>query len=361
MVTRRQFLAQSAGLLAAPSMGVGATREVVDVLGNVVRLNAVPRRIVLLDATDFYFMAALLPDPAERIVGWASAARLDLGAQSWLLGDGFPEVGKISPGSVSVEAILSLNPDLVVASAYMMPEGAVLKRHLDSIGIPVAWTSDYEHDFGPAEKFHRAVSFWGAVLDQGDARVAELTALGMSQFEALKARPATGDLPRVYMEIMTTYDSCCWAAGRSFWGDLFALAGGDLIAESDGWGAQLSTEGLMARNPEVYIATGGNFALGLQPGIAPGLDPDEGRAGLRQAAQRPALRDTDAVRNGRVHGIWSGLISSPLFLPVLAERLAKWLHPAHFADLDPTATLAALNACFPKPLPDPMWLSIGDE
>ncbi|TNJ43299.1 ABC transporter substrate-binding protein [Phaeobacter sp. B1627] len=359
MVSRRRFLAHGAALLCAPSLARAGGREVVDVLGNVVRLKAAPQRILLLDASDYYMMAALLPDPGGRIVGWASAARLDLGAQAERLGAVFPEVGGISPDTVSVEAILGLEPDLVVTSAYMSPQTATLAQHLENAGIPVAWSGDYGQSMGPQEKLQRSLGFWGELLDQ-QARAGELRDQSMARFDALTAAPAPGPLPRVYMEIMTTYDSCCWAAGRAFWGDLFQLAGGDLLAGSDGWGAQLSPEGLLGLNPEVYIATGGNFAPGLQPAIGPGLDPEQGRSGLRKAADRQGLRNSDAVVQGRIHGIWSGLISSPLFGPLLAECLAKWLHPEHFRELDPVMTLAALNRYFPAPLPGPLWASLGE-
>lgn len=358
MVSRRHLLAQGAALLMLPRQSWGSERVVVDVLGHEVALPAPPRRIVLLDGSDLYSVAALMPDPAQRVVGWASAARLDLGAAAGLMGPGFPEVGQIAPDSVSVEAILALKPDLVVASAYMLPpEGSKVAWHLARSGIPVAWTSGYDHALGPQEQLRRAMRFWGAVLGQ-EARAAALAAWGAARFARLAGRPAPGRLPRVYMEVMTTYDSCCWAAGRSFWGNLFALAGGDLLTGSDGWSHQFSAEGLMALNPEVYVATGGNFAPGLQPGIAPGLNPEAGRAGLQKAAARQGLAYTDAVRLGRVHGIWSGLISSPLLVVVLVECLARWLHPEHFSDVDAAATLAEVNAYFPTPLPGPMWLSI---
>lgn len=360
MVTRRTFLVQSAGLIAAPAIGFGATPQVVDVLGNQVPLAQPPQRIVLLDATDLYAVAALIPDASERIVGWASAARLDLGAEAWRLGDGFADVGGISPDTVSIEAILKLEPDLVISSAYMLPpQGSVLQQQLEAAGIPVAWSSEYNHAFGPQEKLQRAMSFWGALF-QEEERARTLAAIGTRRFSQLSAAPKPQVLPRVYMEIMTTYDSCCWAAGQSFWGPLFSLVGGDLIAGSDGWGAQLSEEGLLTIDPEVYVATGGNFSAALQPQIAPGRDIKLGQQGLSKAADRRALRHTKAVLNGRVHGIWSGLISSPVLVPILADALASWLHPEVFPDVDPTKTLAKINRYFAQPLPGPMWMSLGD-
>ncbi|ARC90661.1 hypothetical protein [Rhodovulum sp. MB263] len=360
MVGRRAVLIGAAAALAAPRLArARAGIEARDVLGNRLALPAPPERIVLLDATDLISMAALIPEPGARLAGWASVPRLDLGRADWLAPAGLPVVGKLSPDTVSAEGILALSPDLVVASAYMLPPGgSVLEGVLRAAGIPLAWTGGHDRALPPGETLERTMGFWGAVLEQpGAAR--DLAASGRARLAAVRAAAAaSGSRPRTYMEIMSTYDTCCWAAGHAFWGGLFGLAGGQLLEGSEGWGAKLGPEGLIAFDPEVYIATGGSFAPELQPGIAPGLDPDQGRAGLVRAAARPALKDSTATRRGRVHGIWSGLATAPLMAPVLAECLGRWLHPETGAGLDPGRTLAALNARFARPLPGPLWLSL---
>ncbi|WP_172295456.1 ABC transporter substrate-binding protein [Pseudoruegeria sp. HB172150] len=362
MVTRRRLLVAGAAFLAAPAVVRAGDVEAVDVLGNRIALAAPPRRIVLLDATDLYSIAALVPNPTELIVGWSSVARLDLGKSGVLPKLDIPEVGKLSADTVSVEGILALDPDLVVASAYMLPPdgGSKLAQHLQAAGIPVAWTSGHDLALPPDQSLTRAMAFWGAVLGQ-TARAEQVAELGLSRFDAVRTCAAVGPKPRVYMEIMSTFDDCCWAAGSAFWGDLFDMAGGTLLAGSDGWGGQLSEEGLISLEPEVYVATGGSFAPDRQPGIGPGLDPAKGREGLRRAASRAALKVSPAVLNGRVHGIWSGLISSPLLVPVLAECLGQWMHPENCADLAPAKTLNDLNHYFAHPLPGPLWLSLEDD
>lgn len=360
MVTRRQMLAGVAAL-ALPSVLRAQGVATQDVLGNPLALDALPQRIVLLDATDVLALSALLPDPLERVVGWASLARLDLGAETSLKAADLPEVGKLSPDTLSAEAILGLAPDLVVASAYMLPPGvpSPLLALLEQAGIPVVWTSGHDAALPPEQSLRMAMAFWGAVLGQ-EARATEIAEFGLSRFAAVRAC-ATGPRPRTYMEIMSTYDECCWAAGRAFWGPLFDMAGGELLAGSDGWGGQLSEEGLAALQPEVYIATGGSYAPQLQPAIGPGLDPAEGRRGLARLADRAALKQTPAVLKGRVHGIWSGLITSPLLVPILAECLGRWLHPGGCAGLDPQATLDRLNTFLSHPLNGPLWLSPDED
>lgn len=151
MVTRRQMIGGGAAFLAAPRHALAGGIETADVLGTPVSLPRRPQRIVLLDATDILSMAALLPDPAERVVGWASAGRLDLGAMTERLAPSLPEVGKLSPDTVSVESVLALEPDLVVASAYMLPpQGSPLSEILRASGIPIAWTSGHNGALSPS-------------------------------------------------------------------------------------------------------------------------------------------------------------------------------------------------------------------
>ncbi|QEW20000.1 ferrichrome/ferrioxamine B periplasmic transporter [Marinibacterium anthonyi] len=359
MVNRRQFLAGAAALVA-PSLARADAIRAVDVLGNVIALDGPARRIVLLDATDAVSMAALVPDPLDRIAGWASLGRLDLGDNP-LKSAAVPEVGKLAPDTLSAEAILGLKPDLVVASAYMLPPGvpSPLLSLLQAAGIPVAWTSGHDGALPPEQSLDRSMAFWGAVLGQG-ARASRITDFGLSRFAAVRACSG-GERPRTYMEIMSTYDDCCWAAGQAFWGPLFDMAGGALLAGSDGWGGKLSDEGLVALQPQVYVATGGSYAPQLQPAIGPGLDPAEGRAGLARLAARSALKGSPAVRAGRVHGIWSGLITAPILVPVLAECLGRWLHPEGCAALDPAATLSTLNSCLSHPIKGPLWLSLDED
>lgn len=359
MVTRRKFVAGSIALLAQPAF---SSVSIVDVLGNPIVLNTHPKRIILLDATDILTMAALMENPEDLVVGWASADRLDLGDKALFFKKEIPEVGKLSPDTLSIESIIALQPDLLVASAYMLPpeQSASLVQKLAQFSIPVAWTSGHENALSPQESLVKSVSFWGAILGK-KARADNIIGLGLSRFEAVRKCTYQQQNPRVFMEIMTMFDDCCWSAGRAFWGPLFDLVGGDLIAGSDGWGAKLSKEGLIFKDPEVFIATGSRFAPNMQPEIGPGLTrPEQSYQSLKRAASRDALRGTTAIQNNKIYAIWSGLATSPMLVPILAECLAQWLHPKACNALSPKQTLQAINKFYAKPLEGYLWLSLSD-
>ena len=64
-----------------------------------------------------------------------------------------------------------------------------------------------------------------------------------------------------------------------------------------------------------------------------------------------------AVREGRAAGIWHMFNDSPAHI-ALIEYLAKSFHPDLFADVDPDATMAQINARFsPVTVPGIWWVT----
>ncbi len=381
---RTAALLLGAAVLAPPSVTAAhaappsAPLTVTDVVGRSVRLPGPARRIVLLDAKDVLSMAVLDPNPSRRIAGWAAVDTLDsdlLRRQYETRTDGttIPVVGGQTADTLSLERILSLEPDLVVATARMEPalgEG-VLTRRLEDAGIPVVFSNaaanDPHADAGAGETpdapFHalaHTIGLWGAVLGRPAQADSFLAFVNVHRAEV---RRRVEGLPpiKAYLEVQSTYDDCCWAAGKHIWGDLLTLAGGRTLSVIEStWYAKVAPEQLMVEAPAVYIASGGAFGAGMRPGIAPGLDPAPAREGLHRLTGRTGFDILPAVRDGRVHGVWTGLLSLPPLNILFLEVVARWLHPEACAGLDPTATLDALNRRFlAKPLPGPCWLTLS--
>ena len=366
----------TAALIAQPSFSRDGSLSVVDMLGRTVTLPRAPRRIVLLEGRDILTMALFHPRPAELVVGWAAADRFD----SDLLREGFERaaghsiavVGQQTADTLSLEGILSLEPDLVIASAYMAPGGgpqAAVDR-LGQLGIPLAFSdaasntaSDAATWRSPRQTLPAVMRMWGGLLGS-PARAEEIVAFIETRFRALDRRLAGTDRVKTFLEVMSLYDECCWAAGTRIWGELLGDAGGhSLEGLVTPWTAKLSTEHLIAQQPQVYIASGGGYASLTRPAIGPGLDMQTGRRGLRRLTERTGFASLPAVRERRVHGIWTGLITVPLLNIVFVELAAKWLHPEACRELDPAATLAEINRRFlSQPLPGPLWANLdGDD
>jgi iron complex transport system substrate-binding protein len=372
---RRSFL-MLAGVAAATPFGAKADgrRPIVDLAGRTIALEGPVSRIILLDARDVMSMAILHPDPSRLIAGWAGAEQFDSDLVRKQYdrrpdGSSIPVVGGLTADSISVESIVALEPDLVVATAAMEPElgKGLLSRRLADAGIPLLFSSTASNSSpaagnpgDPIKEMAQALRLWGSILDRGE-KAESFMAFVRERLAGVAKRLAGTTATKTYLELQSTYDDCCWAAGRHIWGDLLTLAGGRNLSGIDAaWYAKISSEQLMAEAPEVYIASGGAFAAGMRPAIGPGLDPDQARAGLRQLVRRTGFNTLPAVKEGRVHGVWTGLLTVAPLNVLFVEIVAKWLHPQAFADLDPEKTREEINRRFlAKPLPGPCWLDLS--
>lgn len=361
------------GLLAAGPTRADTTIAVTDMAGRTISLAVPPKRIILLEARDILSMALVHDDPARLVVGWAAAERIDSAALQARVEGGrrITTVGQMTPDSISREMIASLSPDLVVANFFMAPEGPrdPLVEWLERNGIPVIF-SDASSNARSGEATRRApladlrihMKMWGDLLgarEKADAYVAFVE----RHVERVNTRLSDAPPVTTYLEIQSTVDDCCWAAGNRIWGDLLGLAGGrTLPGVTAPWFQKLALEYLIATPHDVYIASGGGWAAGGRPAIGPGLDPDAARKALERLTERTGFDQMASVRDGRVHAIWTGLITVPPLNVLFVEAAAKWLHPDRCGDIDPAATLAEINERFLSvPIDGPLWVSLGKE
>ncbi|MCY1666707.1 ABC transporter substrate-binding protein [Rhizobium sp. SL86] len=374
MTTRRQFCASVAatGLMAgiAPAALTGKPLTIIDMAGREVRLPGRPKRIVLLEGHDLLTMSLLHPDPASLIIGWAAVDRIDSASlQTGLLkGHKVPVVGKLTPDTLSLEALIGLMPDLVVTTAFMTPQADMdsLVDRLIAADIPVIYSDASSNAAGaeptsdPVSTLKASMRMWGQLLDASEKAEAYI-AFFQQALSDIGRRLAGAKPVTIYLEVQSTLDDCCWAAGRKIWGELLSLAGGQpLPGVTAPWFEKLSPEYLIATPHDVYIATGGGWASGGRPSIGPGIDPNLSRASLQRLVDgRPSFAHLPSVRNGRVHGIWTGLITNlPLNILFVAQA-ARWLHPDRSADLDPAALLETINRDFAAVrIEAPLWASI---
>lgn len=372
-ITRRRFCLSVAAAGVLPGIRTAGAQQpipVTDMAGREVRLPALPKRIVLLEAHDLLTMSFLHPDPASLVVGWAAVDRLDSEVlQTHLLnGHSVSMVGKLSPDTLSLEGLIGLSPDLIVTTAFMTPQGDgnFLLQRLKELGIPVVFSDassnmvDEQGIAGPVDAMKASLRMWGSLLsasEKAEAFIAfferELTGIG--------ARIAGEKPVTTYLEVQSTLDDCCWAAGRKVWGELLALAGGQpLPGVTAPWFEKLSLEYLLATPQDAYIASGGGWASGNRPAIGPGIDPELGQQGLQRLIDgRTGFEHLSSVRARRVYGIWTGLITNQPLNILFVAQTAKWLHPERCADLDPAAILDTINRDFAAfPIEGPLWATI---
>ncbi|NOH01198.1 MAG: ABC transporter substrate-binding protein [Chloroflexi bacterium] len=212
-----------------------------------------------------------------------------------------------SMGEFSVETIVSLKPDLVLAAEINTPE---LIRQLEDLGLTVYYLSNPT----TLEEMYTNLE-----------TVANLTGHDASELvESLKARVAAVDekimplssRPSVFYEIDASDPAKPWTYGPGTFGDLLIeRAGGfNIGSEAADPYPQLSLEQIVVANPSVIIL--GDSMWGVT------VDSVKARAGWETIA---------AVQNGGIFPIDDNLVSRPG--PRLVdglEALAKMLHPGLF-------------------------------
>ncbi len=258
--------------------------------------------------------------PSRRIVSLApnlTEILFSLGLEGEVAGvtlfcDWPPEaVGKPKVGGFvnpSLEAIVALEPDLVLATADGNRESDVLR--LESLGVPV-YVTDSRSLSDIMETIHVVGLLTGREREAGKL-VREMTR------RRDRVREAVADRPAVSVFIALNMSPLMTAGKGTFIDELVRLAGGRNIVDSPVVKYPVfSAEQLLARDPQVIVeaAGGGQGSAGAAAGWA----------------QLPGWGGLRAVREGRVYEIGEGdfFRPGPRIMGTL-ERLAMILHPESF-------------------------------
>ncbi len=262
-----------------------------------------------------------LASPAQRIISLAPSNTeilFAIGAGGQVIGretmSDYPEEAKAVQdigsvyGALNTELIVSLNPDLVLASELNSPEQV---KTLEELGITVYYLKN------PAtlEEMYENLN----IVAQLTGRETEAAAL----IESLQARVEAVDkkiMPlssriSVFYEIDATDPAKPYTAGKgTFITLLIERAGGYNIASDLEGYPQLSLEQIVAADPAFIIL--GDAAYGVTP---------------ESIALRPGWENLTAVKNNKVFAFDDNLLSRPG--PRLVdglEALAKLLRPELF-------------------------------
>lgn len=263
----------------------------------------------------------VLPSPAQRIVSIAPSNTeilFAIGAGDQVIGrdeisDYPPEALEVTSigstyGELNTEAILVLEPDLVLAATITSPEQV---QTLEVLGIPVFLLANPEDFSGLLENI-RVVG-----ILTGHEAGAEALALGLdARVEAVTQKAAGAALVSVFYEVDGTDPTAPWTTGAGTFQDvLIGLVGGENIAaDIAGWG-QMSLEEIVTRDPQVVI-------FGEGPWVPTTVESYSDRSGWGEIA---------AVVDGRVYGIDTNWVDRPGPRLVDAlEEMALMIHPELF-------------------------------
>lgn len=269
---------------------------VVDGLGNTLSFENPPGRIVSLAPSNTEILFAV--GAGDQVVG--RDAYSDYPPEAL-------EVASIGDtyGELNTEAILTLEPDLVLVADITPIEQIEALTALGLTVYQVPNPMSFEELFSNLEAI-------GLITGQETAAmklVEELT----GRVRAVESTLLDADAVRVFYEVDGTDPTAPWTTGKgTFQQVLIEMAGGENIAaDLVGWGP-MNLEQIVERDPEVII-----FGEGLWvPTTSESL------------AERSGWNSISAVVNGRVHGVDTNWIDRPGPRLVDAlERFAEVIQP----------------------------------
>lgn len=355
---RRALLLGAAALLAAgpgacARRGEAAPSSLLTDLRD--RPVAITPPVTKLSIDDSRFLIALSlihPDPVSLLAAWAGDVnRLSPEIYAAYL-EKSPALASLpktpsSAAAFNVEAVLGAQPQVALVSLDSGPTDAQTAQ-LEQAGVRVAYIDFFQHPF---ENQPRSLSLLGAMIGREEQAEA-YNAFRAAKLKTISERVAgltDAQKPTVFLEAHAgNGPDCCNSVGAGNIGDYLTFVGArnigaEVLKQPSG---KLNLEFVVERDPDIYIATGGPH-LEKTGGfvVGPKYDAETSRASLRRVAGRRGLSTLKAVREGKVHGLSHQLINSPIDI-VATEVLAKWIQPELFADLDPRATLNAINKDF---------------
>ena len=329
--------------------------------GRTVTLPADIQRVVVTFNMEEYFAVAG-DQGIEKLAGWShkywEGRRQDAYDAFTAV---YPRLAEIPDvgynGDISIEAIIALQPDVVLASStganYNALEPAF--ENLRAAGIECVFFDFHKQT---VETHCRSIQLLGRILGQ-EERAGEIADFYTGQMAVVTERLA--DLPdearpRVYMEFSMGPGQYGNTWSEQMWGAMIRTCGGvNIAAGMEGASVDIAPEQVIASDPEVIIFTcspredvSDNVVLGY------GADETLAKEHLEAYKTRDGWAELSAVKNDRMGALYHDL-SRHIFDFAGAQFLAKQIQPEIFADLDPEGNLAEFFSRFMPVELDGVW------
>ncbi|MGB9804216.1 ABC transporter substrate-binding protein [Desulfofundulus sp.] len=308
-------------VLAAQQQRITVTEYFVTAQGKIekhaVRVPCPPRRVVVLGAYPVEMVKALGVDKA--VVGVDDYTKKNTQWPEYVLK--VPDVG--SSSTPSVEKIIALKPDLVI-EAFMKPE---VRSQLVRAGIPVIRIYGYKTELIPGEIRTLGVIF--NCQNRANAYAAYIQKQWRTVQERTKKLSSRQKVKVYWESSLGDWKTNGPGSGAH---PLIEWAGGINIAAGLGVAYPVvSPEWVAAKNPDVIIKYVGREQAGWTVNDTKKMEDLR-----RQIMSRPSLKNTNAVKHGRVYLI-SDLITCAPQGAAGEYYIARWLHPELFRDVNPEA------------------------
>lgn len=336
----------SNGSAASSTSGSADSAVVVtDVLGRKVEFDSRPERIILGEGRGVFATAILdNKNPLDRVVaigndlGNAAPSYHEKLIEAVPEAKDMPEIGGLAKGDVTVENLLSYNPDVVVITAdhHDSISNTGMLAKMEEAGLKYIVTDFRQH---PLKNTTKSMEAFGALLGKEEQAEKFNADWNKTVDEITKRTADVKDRPKTLLWRAAGLKDCCATVKDSNLGELINLAGGDNLGDHilTGEEGDITAEKIIAEQPEVIIATGGSWAPNKdKPEVLPHVEL--GYKATEQDAEKTlegllATPGFDQL-TGDLHGVWHQFYDSP-FNYLALEQFAVWLQPELFKDLNP--------------------------
>jgi iron complex transport system substrate-binding protein len=341
----------------ANSAVASSTVTVVDFHGRSVTLKTPVERIILLESSITQQIAAILgADFATKIVGWDASFKKQAGdgyakfVEKFPQLQDIPEVGSMYEGTMNVEKVIVLKPDVVIAHEGMFVWGGDATKtalaRLEQAGVPVLFIDYY---MNPLQNSTKSTLLLGKILGK-EERAQAVVDFYNQQMNLIFARLENIQTPKPKVYLECAYEGPAeygTSYGDLAWGSIIKKSGGNNIGEpilGDKYNP-LSPEYVLKQNPDIIILTGGYFKTpgSVQMGYL--ASAEDVRNSMQAFVGRPGWDLLNAFKNRKIYSIYHEYSFSILNFAAV-QALAKWFYPEAFKDIDPNATLKEYHEKF---------------
>ena len=300
------------------------TRTVVDHAGNEVTLPAELDRVVISGLLPLPSVFVQFRGSAEEIVGMHPGS-MSAAENSYLINI-YPEILEadtsfVVNGTVNIEELMQLEPDVVYYSATNVEEYELYKK----AGIPAVGFSTTIADYDCVETYAEWIELFGEIYGEQEtaAEIIEEGRMVASEIEAKTKDLTEEERPDVL--ILYKYENGSIVAGGSnFFSDYWLdMAGADNVAEEVKSSGEINMEQVYAWNPDMILIT--NFS--------PYMPEDF----YNNTIEGHDWSDVKAVKEGKVYKFPLGMyrwFPPASDTPLTLQWLAKTIQPDLFAELD---------------------------
>ncbi|MBZ7994096.1 ABC transporter substrate-binding protein [Campylobacter canadensis] len=333
--------------------------EVEDVLGNKVQINTPVKKMVL----GFYYTDYLAvggKDAFKNVIGFSRAVWESWSPISWnMYLEKMPELDKISDfgeveaGSVAVEKILALEPEVLVLGLWQYEAIKDTLAPIKEANIPIIVVDYHKGDL----KNHELSTKIFGILSSNEARANEIWQDYIKRVNLIQERTKNiKEKAKVFIEYGINGPKDNGATYSHYmWGALIDKANAQSIADGlvKTWGP-INPESVLLKDPDVIIIAGRESELtknNYSMVMGNKIKKDEANKRLQGFKNRAGWDELKAIKNGSLYGGYHSMLRT-LSDVFMLEFIAKAAYPDLFSDIDPLNDYLEFNKKYLPIVPD---------